>query len=102
MRIATFNAYNLNAPNHRFVGRSNARHFTENRFAQQKANLVAVLETVVADVVGFQEVFSEDALREVVEASPMRGGSRGTGSPSHRGRGDGWISRIRRADGWIG
>jgi endonuclease/exonuclease/phosphatase family metal-dependent hydrolase len=68
-RIATFNALNLNAPGHGFIGRPDEGPFTAGTFATRTERTVAVLDRLNADIVGFQEVFSEAALKQVVARS---------------------------------
>lgn len=73
MRIASFNAFNLNAAGADFVGRADSAPWTAQRLSKQTAFLAGRLDTAAADIVGFQEVFAESALRDVVEASNLAG-----------------------------
>jgi endonuclease/exonuclease/phosphatase family metal-dependent hydrolase len=71
MRIASFNASNLNAADADFVGRPDSAPWSAKAYATQVACLAARLTEADADIVGFQEIFAETALREVVAASSM-------------------------------
>ncbi len=66
IKVGTFNAYNLVLPG--------VIYYTNRKYSQidydRKVNWLAEqLRRMDADVVGFQEVFNEDALKEVVSAS---------------------------------
>ncbi|HMO71957.1 MAG TPA: endonuclease/exonuclease/phosphatase family protein [Paracoccaceae bacterium] len=74
-RIATFNVLNLNAEGHEFIGRRTDRPYDGTAFAAKTATIAGMLDRIGADVVGFQEVFSEAALRQVVGASPKMAGA---------------------------
>lgn len=68
-RVATFNTLNLNAVDHLFVGRDDSRPYTQEQFDEKRSFLAERLDEIKADIVGFQEVFSEAALEDVVQAS---------------------------------
>jgi len=65
-RVATFNLFNLVAPNTRYYGK---RMYTQETFDQKKAWICGQLQKMNADIVGFQEVFHEEALKEVIAES---------------------------------
>jgi endonuclease/exonuclease/phosphatase family metal-dependent hydrolase len=74
-RVATFNVTNFNAAGHAFIGRDDTRPFTDAQFATKSAEITAQVQALNADLIGFQEVFSEDALRAAVAASPAMAGA---------------------------
>jgi endonuclease/exonuclease/phosphatase family metal-dependent hydrolase len=67
-RVATFNAYNLALPNVEFYP---YRHYTSSEYRQKKNWIGEQLLRMKADLIGFQEVFHEQALQEAVAASPQ-------------------------------
>jgi hypothetical protein len=67
-RVASFNLQNLNAAGHAFVGRRDLPYAAAALDEKQHA-IAAVLDRAAADIVGFQEVFSETALRDAVRRS---------------------------------
>lgn len=67
-RVATFNLFNLVAPNTPYYGR---RMYTKEIFVQKKAWICGQLQNMHADIVGFQEVFHEEALKEVLDESGL-------------------------------
>ncbi|MGY1636846.1 endonuclease/exonuclease/phosphatase family protein [Geodermatophilus sp. SYSU D00742] len=67
VEVATFNAMNLARPGERFY--ANEEPYSQDEY-DQKANWTATqLRQMQADVVGFQEVFHEEALRDVCDRS---------------------------------
>lgn len=83
-RVASFNLLNLALPSTVFYGK---QQYTEEEYAQKKAWISLQLTKLDADLIGFQELFDEAALREIVKAHPLyRGatvvvGQRRGGSP---------------------
>lgn len=69
MRVATFNVENLNAVGHRFVGRDGARSFSTEQHETKVRFIAERLNSAAADIVGFQEIFSEKSLADSVTAS---------------------------------
>jgi endonuclease/exonuclease/phosphatase family metal-dependent hydrolase len=67
LKIATFNLFNLVNPNERYYGK---RVYTEEQFNKKKDWIVEQFDKLDADVIGFQEVFHEEALRAVMLAHP--------------------------------
>lgn len=84
-RVASFNLLNLALPSTVFYG---DQQYSEEEYAQKKAWIAAQLTKLDADIIGFQELFDEEALREVIKEHPLyRGatvvvGKRRGGSPS--------------------
>lgn len=74
-RIATFNALNLNAAGPGFIGRLDARPLTAEEYAAKTAAISTQLTALVPDIVGFQEVFSETALRDACAQSAAMDGT---------------------------
>lgn len=67
IRIGTFNLYNLVLPHvHYYEDRS----YTQEEYIQKKQWISQQLSRMEADLVGFQEVFHEQALLEVIHESP--------------------------------
>jgi endonuclease/exonuclease/phosphatase family metal-dependent hydrolase len=64
-RLGTFNLFNLLLPHQPYYG----RHYSQALYDQKVAWTARQLDYMSADIVGFQEVFHEKALREVVQAS---------------------------------
>lgn len=83
-RVASFNLLNFALPSTVFYGE---QQYSEEEYAQKKAWISMQLTKLNADIIGFQELFDEQALREVVEEHPLyRGatvvvGERKGGSP---------------------
>ena len=67
MRFATFNLYQYLAPPHYWYERKPSNTYTEGAWSAKEAWIAAQLRALDADVVGFQEVFSAEALRVLVE-----------------------------------
>ncbi len=65
-KVGTFNLCNLVLPNTLFYDRE--RYSTED-YAKKKLWIAGQLDRMQADIVGFQEVFHEEALREVLKQS---------------------------------
>ncbi|RMG26762.1 MAG: endonuclease/exonuclease/phosphatase family protein [Bacteroidetes bacterium] len=67
-RVATFNLLNLVSPNVHYYGK---KHYSKQTFNKKKQWICQQLKHMNADIVGFQEVFHEEALQEVVDASGL-------------------------------
>ncbi|GAA4987552.1 endonuclease/exonuclease/phosphatase family protein [Kineococcus glutinatus] len=75
-RVATFNVENLLHPGVHFAGRGDEAPYTPELFADKVRWIASLLDEGRVDLVGFQELFSATALREVVAASRrLRGAS---------------------------
>ena len=68
MRVATFNLFQfLEPPNHWYERKDNGKStYSETEWADKRKWIKAQLERMDADIVGFQEIFSEDALRTLL------------------------------------
>ncbi len=72
-RIGTFNLFNLVLPEHTYYGR---KKYTQEEFNKKKAWINHQLLNMQADIVGFQEVFHQEALAEILQANPRyKGGT---------------------------
>jgi endonuclease/exonuclease/phosphatase family metal-dependent hydrolase len=67
-RVGTFNLYNLALPNVFFNDRS---QYTPEEYSLKKTWVASQLLRMRADLIGFQEVFHQRALREALAASEM-------------------------------
>ncbi len=67
-KVATFNLLNLVLPNHYYYGN---KVYSEADFAKKKEWLNLQFENMSADLVGFQEVFHQEALVEVLRENPL-------------------------------
>ncbi len=67
IRVGTFNLLNLASAEKSFYGRS----YTQDEYQAKKNWLQSQLERMNADIVGFQEIFDEKAIRDVVGSIPM-------------------------------
>ncbi len=67
-KVATFNTFNLVLPN---VVYYDDRQYTSELFAQKKQWIIQQLSTMNADIVGFQEVFHVDALKQILTESKL-------------------------------
>jgi predicted extracellular nuclease len=85
VRLATFNLLNLALPGNKFYGK---QVYCQEDFDKKKAWISDQLSKMDADIIGFQELFDEDALREVMEEHPeykhaeLVMGARKGGSPA--------------------
>jgi endonuclease/exonuclease/phosphatase family metal-dependent hydrolase len=68
--IASFNVKNLIGPDQEYY---EFQSYTPEEYAWKKDWLADQLLTMDADIVGFQEIFEEDALRDVVAEADSRG-----------------------------
>ncbi|MDJ0628931.1 MAG: endonuclease/exonuclease/phosphatase family protein [Rhodobacter sp.] len=71
MRVATFNLYQfLEPPGHWYERRDDGKNtYSTGQWTVKKNWITAQLAAMDADVVGFQEVFSADALKDLVNAA---------------------------------
>lgn len=72
IHIGTFNILNLQEPEVTFYGR---RKYSHTEFDRKKKWVNQQLNNMRADIIGFQEVFSEEALREVIYSNPKYEGA---------------------------
>ena len=68
--VASFNVKNLIGPDKEYY---RFQSYTPEEFAWKKDWMADQLLTLDADVVGFQEIFEEDALRDVIDETDARG-----------------------------
>lgn len=67
-KVATFNVFNLVLPNVVYYG---DRQYTAQEFAKKKLWIAGQLAAMDADVVGFQEVFHVEALKQALAESKL-------------------------------
>jgi len=67
LKVGTFNLLNLVLPNTKYYGRS---MYTSEEYDKKKEWILEQLDKMEADIIGFQEVFQEEALRDIVQAHP--------------------------------
>ncbi len=67
LKIATFNVFNLALPNKKYYGKN---AYSVESFEKKKAWILKQFDKLDADVIGFQEVFHEEALRQIMLAHP--------------------------------
>jgi predicted extracellular nuclease len=86
IKVGSFNLLNLALPE---VPYYNRRGYTHEEFAKKKTWINLQLDNMDADIVGVQEVFQEEALRNVLNANPnfkdyytVVADNGGSGSPS--------------------
>lgn len=72
LKVASFNLLNLISPNTKFYGK---RSYTQEEYNKKKAWISEQLEKMDADIIGFQELFDEEALRDVIKDHPMYQGA---------------------------
>lgn len=65
-KVGTFNLFNLVSPEKTYYGK---RSYSHTSYQQKIAWIGSQLDRMGADVVGFQEVFDEEALREALQKS---------------------------------
>lgn len=73
IRVASFNLYNLVLPEVNYYGR---RRYSLQEFNRKKAWINYQLDNMNADIVGFQEVFHEEALQQIIAENENYKGSR--------------------------
>ncbi|MEZ4883700.1 MAG: hypothetical protein R3E32_03095 [Chitinophagales bacterium] len=66
IKIGTFNAYNLVLPNTTYYG---WKKYTSDEYRKKISWMGWQLDTMKADIIGFQEVFHRTALEEVLDSS---------------------------------
>ncbi len=67
IKVATFNLLNLALPETKFYGRNS---YSQEEFDKKKAWISRQLNKMDADIIGFQELFEEAALREILDENP--------------------------------
>ncbi|BDS11976.1 endonuclease/exonuclease/phosphatase family protein [Aureispira anguillae] len=72
LKVASFNLLNLVLPNKKFYGK---RSYTIEEYRKKKAWISDQLTKMDADIIGFQELFDEEALREVIKEHPLYKGA---------------------------
>lgn len=65
-KVGTFNVFNLISPDTTYYGK---RSYTKESYQNKITWIAGQLDKMDADIVGFQEVFEEDALREALQKS---------------------------------
>jgi predicted extracellular nuclease len=65
-RIGTFNLLNLVAPNVKYYG---SREYSQKNFKKKSEWIEAQLKRMNTDIIGFQEVFHESSLKEILSKS---------------------------------
>jgi hypothetical protein len=73
VKVGTFNVLNLARPGERFY--PDQQPYTMAEFEQKATWIAGQLDRMKADVVGFQEVFHEEALKEVCKRSQHMSGA---------------------------
>lgn len=68
-KVATFNTQNLNSADLWFIGRETDRPYTQEELDKKSNSIAERLDKIKADIVGFQEIFSYDALATSVKKS---------------------------------
>lgn len=86
VRVATFNLENLNAPGVRFAGRPDDPPYADAEYAAKLAWAAGRLDESGADLVAFQEVFSDDAVRDLAGRARAFDGAATVLSPMTEGR----------------
>ncbi|NDJ60664.1 MAG: endonuclease/exonuclease/phosphatase family protein [Chloroflexi bacterium] len=71
-RIATFNLFNLVLPEVRYYG---SRRYKPDEFIRKRDWLAAQLARMNAEIVGFQEVFHHEALKQVIDVNGLYPGA---------------------------
>lgn len=74
-RVASFNLENLLHPGVFYTGRSDSAPFTPELYAEKIRWIAGILDEGRADLVGFQEVFSFQALKDAVARSSSLAGA---------------------------
>lgn len=67
--FSTLNFYNLQLPGKAMY--ADGRTSTDEQYARKIDWTASMLQTVDADVIAFQELWSADALKEAFEAAPL-------------------------------
>ena len=82
--IASFNVKNLIGPNSEYY---RFQSYTPEEFAWKQDWLADQLLTLDADILGFQEIFEEDALRAVIDEADERGAAANAANLPDRSKG---------------
>lgn len=72
LKIASFNLLNLIQPETKYYGK---RFYTQEEYKQKKAWISLQLTKMDADIVGFQELFDEASLKEIIDEHPLYKGA---------------------------
>ncbi|MFK7798064.1 MAG: endonuclease/exonuclease/phosphatase family protein [Aureispira sp.] len=72
IRVASFNLLNLALPTTVFYG---DRQYSEEQYEQKKTWIKQQLTKIDADIIGFQELFDEQALQDAVDEHPLYEGA---------------------------
>ncbi len=67
LRIGTFNLFNLVLPEQKYYGK---RKYSQQDYDKKKQWVLEQFDKLNADILGFQEVFHEEALRQIMEEHP--------------------------------
>jgi hypothetical protein len=67
LRVGTFNLLNLTVPEYVYY---NKQKISAEDFSKKKAWINGQLNIMDADIVGFQELFQEEALRNILNDNP--------------------------------
>lgn len=76
-KVASFNVKNLIGPDREYY---EFQSYTPEEYSWKKAWLADQIVQMDADVIGFQEIFEEEALRDVVDEADARGAARNAAS----------------------
>ena len=79
VRFATFNLLNLALPGVRFY--ADQEPHTQAQYDAKADWIAQQIDRLDADVIGFQEVFSQDALRDVLSRTKHYGDAHHVGTP---------------------
>lgn len=82
-KVASFNVKNLIGPDREFY---EFQSYTPEEYAWKKAWLADQIVQMDADVIGFQEIFEEEALRDVISEADARGSARNAASIPDRSK----------------
>lgn len=72
LKVASFNLLNLIQPDTKYYGK---RFYTQEEYKQKKAWISLQLTKMDADIVGFQELFDEASLKEIIAEHPLYKGA---------------------------
>lgn len=72
LKVASFNLLNLISPDTKFYGK---RSYSQEEYKKKKAWISLQLTKMNADIIGFQELFDEASLKEVIEEHPLYKGA---------------------------
>lgn len=72
VKVASFNLFNLTLAETPYYGK---RSYTKEEYRKKKEWISDQLTKMDADIIGFQELFEEQALREIIEEHPLYKGA---------------------------